>query len=112
MELLLEQRKVLSIVEEKEVLAALPLMGTSVVIKAAMDEAAQFWQCHGVARSRILLGMTPRVRSKYSFMKDVVRLWRKLKDDYAQKVQRDLWSLRSELYAVRLTEEGTVDAYM
>jgi hypothetical protein len=35
--------------------------------------------------------MTPGVRSKYSAIKDVVQ------EDYAQKAQRDLWSLRSEL---------------
>jgi hypothetical protein len=108
MVLLLEQRRVLSIVNEKEVLSASVAAGTS---EAAMDKAAQFWQRHGVARSTILLGMTPGVRSKYSSIQDVVKLWKKLKEDYAQKVQRDIWSLRSELTAVRLAEEGTVDAF-
>jgi hypothetical protein len=108
MVLLLEQRRVLSIVNEKEVLYASVAAGTS---EAAMDKAAQFWQRHGVARSTILLGMTPGVRSKYSSIQDVVKLWKTLKEDYAQKVQRDIWSLRSELTAVRLAEEGTVDTF-
>jgi hypothetical protein len=108
MVLLLEQRRVLSIVNEKEVLSASTAAGTS---EAAMDKAAQFWQRHGVARSTILLEMTPGVRSKYSSIQDVVQLWKKLKEDYTQKVQRDIWSLRSELNAVRLAEEGTVDAF-
>jgi hypothetical protein len=59
MVLLLEQRRVLSIVNEKEVLSASAAAGTS---EAAMDKAAQFWQRHGVARSTILLGMTPGVQ--------------------------------------------------
>jgi len=99
MELLLEQRRVLSIVEEKETLP-------SSASAEATREIAQYWQRHEVARSTILLGMTPGVRSKYSTIKDVMQLWKQLKGDYATKVQRDIWSLRSELYAVRLVDEA------
>jgi hypothetical protein len=102
MVLLLEQGRLLSIVHEKEVLSAPTAARTS---KAAKDKAAQFWQRHGVAGSTMSLEMTPGVRSKYSSILGVVQLWKKLKEDYAQKVRRDIWSLRAELTAVWLAEE-------
>ena len=90
----------MSIVEEKEALPTSLSAGTSAVSEAAMEKAAQYWQPHGIARSTILLGMTSGIRSKYSAVKDVVQLWKKLKDDYVAKVQRDIWSLRTELYCM------------
>jgi Holliday junction resolvase-like predicted endonuclease len=52
-ELLLEQRRILSIVEEKETVPELP--STEAVVEAVREKAAQYWKRHGVARSTILL---------------------------------------------------------
>jgi len=100
--LILRQERVRNVVNGKE---SKPTTETS------RKETSAYWERHDVAWSTILLAIKDRIQAKYATVEDVEELWQKLKDDNTEKIKLDLWSLRSELYAVQLGDYGTVDAY-
>jgi len=103
-EILLEQKQVLGIVDGTE---------EAPDAKNAKD-ATEFkaWKKqHGIARSTILLAMERSLQQQYGVQKDAKALWDQLKEDYKSKVKLNVWALRDEMSAVRLSDCENVQEY-
>jgi hypothetical protein len=103
-EILLEQKQVLGIVDCTE---------EAPDAKNATD-ATEFkvWKKqHGIARSTILLAMERSLQQQYGVQKDTKALWDQLKQDYKLKVKLNVWALRDEMSAVRMSDCENVQEY-
>ena len=98
-EILLEQKQVLGIVN-----------GTEEVPEVA-TELKSWKKQYGIARSTILLAMERSLQQQYGVQKDAKALWDHLKEDYKSKVKLNVWALRDEMSAVRLSDCENVQAY-
>jgi len=98
-EILLEQKQVLGIVDGTE---------------EAPEDATQLksWKKqHGIVRSTILLAMERSSQQQYGVQKDAKALWDQLKEDYKSKVKVNDWALRDEMSAVKLRDCENVQEY-
>jgi len=66
---------------------------------------------HGIARSTILLAMERSLQQQFGVQKDAKALWDQLKEDYKSKVKLNVWALRDEMSAVRLSDCENVQEY-
>jgi hypothetical protein len=100
-EILLEQKQVLGIVD-----------GTEEAPDAKDGTEFKAWKKqHGIARSTILLAMERSLQQQYGVQKDAKALWDQLKEDYKSKVKLNVWALRDEMSAVRLSDCENVQEY-
>jgi len=98
-EILLEQKQVLGIVDGTE---------------EAPDDATELksWKKqHGIARSTILLAVERSLQEQYGVQKDAKALWDQLKEDYKSKVKLNVWALHDEMSAVKLSNCENVQEY-
>jgi len=100
-EILLEQKQVLSIVDGTE---EAPDTTDATEYKAWKKQ-------HGIARSTVLLAMERSLQQQYGVQKDAKALWDQLKDDYKLKVKLNVWALRDEMSAVKLRDCENVQKY-
>jgi len=100
-EILLEQKQVLGIVDDKE---EAPDTKDGTEFKAWKKQ-------HGIARSTILLAMERSLQQQYGVQKDAKALWDQLKEDYKSKVKLNVWGLGDEMSAVRLSDCENVQEY-
>jgi len=98
-EILLEQKQVLGIVD-----------GTEEAIEDATELKSWKMQ-HGIARSTILLAMERSLQQQYGVQKDAKALWDQVKEDYKSKVKLNVWALREEMSAVKLRDSANVQEY-
>ena len=66
---------------------------------------------HGIARSTILLAMERSLQQQYGVQKDAKALWDQLEEDYKSKVMLNVWALRDEMSAVRLSDCENAQEY-
>jgi len=100
-EILLEQKQVLGIVD-----------GTEEAPDAKDGTEFKAWKKqHGIARSTILLAMKRSLQQQYGIQKDAKALWDQLKEDYKSKVKLNVWALRDEMSAVKLSNCENVQEY-
>jgi len=100
-EILLEQKQVLGIVD-----------GTEEAPDAKDATEFKAWKKqHGIAWSTILLAMERSLQQQYGVQKDAKALWDQLKEDYKSKVKLNVWALRDEMSAVRLSDCENVQEY-
>jgi len=100
-EILLEQKQVLGIVD-----------GTEEAPDAKDRAEFEVWKKqHGIARSTILLAMERSLQQQYGVQKDAKALWDQLKEDYKSKVKLNVWALRDEMSAVKLRDCENVQEY-
>jgi len=98
-EILLEQKQVLSIVD-----------GTEEAPEDA-TELKSWKKQHGIARSTILLAMERSLQQQYGVQKNAKALWDQLREDYKSKVKLNVWALRDEMSAVKLSDCENVQEY-
>jgi hypothetical protein len=98
-EILLEQKQVLGIVD-----------GTEEAPEDAI-ELKSWKKQHGIAQSTILLAMQRSWQQQYVVQKDAKALWDQLKEDYKSKVKLNVWALRDEMSAVKLSNCENVQEY-
>jgi len=98
-EILLEQKQVLGIVD-----------GTEEVPEDA-TELKSWKKQHGITWSTILLVMERSLQQQYGVQKDAKALWDQLKEDYRSKVKLNVWALRDEMSAVKLSNCENVQEY-
>jgi hypothetical protein len=91
-EILLEQKQVLTIVDGTE---EAPEDATE--LKSGMKQ-------HGIARSTILLAMERSFQQQYGVQTDAKALWDQLEEDYKSKVKLNVWALIDEMSAVKLRD--------
>jgi len=100
-EILWEQKQVLGIVD-----------GTEEAPNAKDGTEFKAWKKqHGIARSTILLAMERSLQQQYGVQKDAKALWDQLKEDYKSKVKLNVWALRDEMSAVKLSNCENVQEY-
>jgi len=81
-EILLEQKQVLSIVD-----------GTEEAPDAKDGTEFKAWKKqHGIAQSTILLAMERSLQQQYGVQKDAKVLWDQLEEDYKSKVKLNVWA--------------------
>ena len=98
-EILLEQKLFLGIVNGPE---------------EAQEDATELksWKKqHGIAWSTILLAMQRSLQQQYGMQKDAKALWDQLKEDYKSKLKLNVWDLRDEMSAVKLSNCENVQEY-
>jgi len=101
--LVLEQKRVRSIVDGLDVAPSAPTSNASNAEQEKYRERMiHFSERHGVARSMILLVMERRLQKKYATFENVVELWDQLKTDNTAGVRRDKWGLCSDLAAAQI----------
>jgi hypothetical protein len=100
-EIVLEQKQVLGIVDSTE---EAPDAKDRTVFKACKTQ-------HGIARSTILLAMKRSLQQQYGVQKDAKALWDQLKEDYKSMVKFNVWALRDEMSAVKLSNSENVQEY-
>jgi len=98
-EILLEQKQVLGIVDGTE--------------EAPEDvtELKSWKKQHGIARSTIFLAMEKSLQQQYGVQKDAKALWDQLKEDYKSQVKLNVWALRDEMSVVKLSNCENVQEY-
>jgi hypothetical protein len=98
-EILLEQKKVLSIVDHTE---------------EAPEEATELksWKTqHGIVWLNILQAMARSLEKQFGIQKDAKALCDRLKEDYKSKVKFNMWALHDEMSAVKLSNCKNVQEY-
>jgi len=98
-EILLEQKQVLGIVDGTE------------EAPENTTELKSWKKQHGIARSTILLAMERSLQQQYGVQKDAKALWDQLKEDYKSRVKLNVWALREEISAVKLRDCENVQEY-
>jgi hypothetical protein len=99
--ILLQQKQVLSIVH-----------GTEEALDVKDGTEFKAWKRqHGIAPSTILLAIERSWQQQYGIQKDAKVLWDQLKEDYKSKVKLNVWALRDEMSAVRLSDCENVPEY-
>jgi len=100
-EILLEQQQVLGIVD-----------GTEEAPDAKDGTEFKVWKKqHGITHSTILLVMERSLQQEYGVQKDAKALWDQLTEDYKSKVKLNVWALREEMSAVKLSNCENVQEY-
>jgi len=100
-EILFEQKQVLGIVDGTE---EAPDSKDRTEFKARKKQ-------HGIARSTILLAIERSLQQQYGVQKDPNALWDQLKENYKSKVKLNVWALRDEMSAVKLSNCENVQEY-
>jgi hypothetical protein len=67
--------------------------------------------CHGVARSTILLGMKPMIQVEYTVVEDAKTLWEMLTSAYKSKLKLNIFEIREDLWSIKLQDCPVVDNY-
>jgi hypothetical protein len=103
-EILLEHKQVLGIVNGTE---------EEPDAKNAKDvtEFKALKKQHPITRSTILLAMEQSVQQLYGVKKDAKALWDQLMEGYKLKVTLNVWVLRDEMSAVKLSNSENVQEY-
>jgi hypothetical protein len=103
-EILLEHKQVLGIVNGTE---------EEPDAKNAKDatEFKALKKHHPITRSTILLAMERSVQQLYGVKKDAKALWDQLMEGYKLKVTLNVWVLRDEMSAVKLSNSENVQEY-
>lgn len=68
-----------------------------------------------MATATLRLSMEKDIRARYAdekYFGDPVELWTKIEEDYAEVVSLDEFSLRTQLFELRLEDKGTVTEYL
>jgi len=100
-EILLEQKQVLGIVE-----------GTEEAPDAKDGTRCKTWQKqYRIERSTILLPMERPLQQQNGVQKDAKALLDQLQEDYKSKVKLNVWALRDEMSALRLSDCENVQEY-
>jgi len=88
-------------------------LGEPAAIMTTTDKAAlkSWMNCHGVARSTILLGMEPSIEAEYMVIDDVKTLWEKLASAYHSMFKLNIFEIREDLWSMTLQDCGDVDNY-
>jgi hypothetical protein len=108
MALLLEQKQVYGIIKGYDDNLEEPAANATATEKAAFKD----WiNCHGVARSTIMLGMEPRIQAEYTVIDDAKMLWEKLTSGYKSKRKLNIIEIRENLWSIKLQGCGDVDNY-
>ena len=98
-EILLEQKQVIGIVDGKE---------------EAPEDATEFKSRknqHGIAWLTILLTMEWSLQQQDGIQKDKKALWDRLKEDYKSKVKLNVWASLDKMSAVNLSNYENVQEY-
>jgi len=103
-EILLEQKKVLGIVNNTEEAPDAKNAKNVTEFKAWKKQ-------HGIARSTIHLVMERSLQQQYGIQKDAKALWDKLKEHYKSKLKLNVLALRDEMLAVKLSDCENVQEY-
>jgi len=98
-EILLEQKQVLSIVDGSE------------QAPEDLTELKSWKKQHGIARSTILIAMERSLQQQYGVQEDAKALWDQLKEDNKLKVRLNVWALRDEMSALKLRNCENVQEY-
>jgi len=85
-----------------------PAANATATEKAAFKD---WMNCHGVARSSILLGMEPKIQVEYTVVDDVKTLWEKLASAYKSKLKLTIFEIREDLWSIKLQDCRDVDNY-
>jgi hypothetical protein len=67
--------------------------------------------CHGVARSTILVGMQPRIQAEYMVIEDAKTLWEKLASAYKSKLKLNIFEIMEDRWSIKLQDCRDVDNY-
>ena len=84
---------------------------TEIPAKRASAEWLSWSQRREIATSTILLTMERHMQQKYMDFDEPYTLWEKIKGDYVTKIKKNSYTIRKELYGVRLEDAGSVEAY-
>ena len=77
----------------------------------ALAEWLSWSQKKEIATSKIFLSMERRMQQKYMDVEDPHVLWEKIKSDYVTKIKKNAFTIRKELYSIRLEDSGSVEVY-
>ena len=108
MALPLEQKQVYGIIKGYNDKREEPAANATATEKAALKD---WMNCHGVARSTILLGMEPRIQAEYTVVDDAKTLWEKLASAYKSKLKLNIFEIREDLWSIKLQDCRDVNNY-
>jgi len=108
MALLLEHKQVYGIIKRYDDKPKEPAANATATEKAAFKD---WMNCHGVARSTILLGMEPEIQAEYTGIEDTKTLWERLASAYKSKLKLNILEIREDLGSVNLQDCRDVDNY-
>jgi len=100
-DILFEQKQVLGIID-----------GTEEAPEATDASEFKAWKkWRGIVLSTIFLAMERSLHQQYGIQKDAKELWDQLKEENKSKVKLNVWALRDEMSAVRLSNCEIVQEY-
>jgi hypothetical protein len=108
MALLLDQKQAYAIIkgyDDKTEEAAANVTATD---KAAFNECMN---CHGVARSTILLGIVLGILAEYTVVDDAKMLVEKLASAYKSKLKLNILEIREDVWSIKLSDYRDVGNY-
>jgi hypothetical protein len=108
MALLLEQKQVYAIIKGYDDKTEEAAANATATEKAAFNECMN---CHGVARSTILLGMGLGIQAEYTVVDDAKMLWEKLALAYKSKLKLNILEIRDDVWSIKLSDYGDVGNY-
>ena len=68
-----------------------PAANVTTIVKAAFTD---WMNCHGVARSTILLGMELRIQAEFTVIEDAKTPWEKVASAYKSKLKLNIFEIR------------------
>jgi len=108
MALLLEQKQVYGIIKGYDDKLEEPAANATATEKATFND---WMNCHGVARSTILLGMELKIQVEYTVVEDAKKLWETLASAYKSKLKLTIFESREDLWSIKLQDCRDVDNY-
>jgi hypothetical protein len=108
MALLLQQKQVYGIITGYDDKPEEPAGNANATEKAAFKD---WMNCHGVARSTILLGMEPRIQAEYRVIEDTKTLWDQLASAYKSKQKLKIFEIKEDLRRITVQDCGDVNNY-
>jgi hypothetical protein len=108
MVLLLEQKQFYGIIKGYNDKLEEPAANATATEKAAIKD----WiNCHGIARSTILLGIEPRIQAARKVVDHVKTLWEKVASAFQSKLKLNIFEIREDFWSIKLQDCGDVDNY-
>jgi hypothetical protein len=105
---LLEEKPVYGIIKEYDNKPEEPAANAT----ATEMVAFKHWtNCHGVARSTLLLGMEPRIQVEYMVVKDANMPWENIASTYKLKLKLNISEIREDRWGIKRPDCGDVDHY-
>jgi len=99
MALLLEQKQVYGIIKGYNDKPEERAANATTTDKAAFNN---WMNCHGVAKSTILLGIELRIQGEYTIVDNAKMLWEKLPSAYKSKLKLNIFEIREDLWGLKL----------